>query len=313
MGNKPIVFSEIKKLQPKQLEAYAYVGKKSKIFYGGARGGGKTAFAVYAAVSSSLQFPGLRTGIVRKLKKELMGQIIQGELLKYYPKELYKYNKEDQIAYFYNGSIIYFISLQHPDDVEKEQGIERGLYVLDEGNKLEWKTIKLLEASNRTPEGLVNVRGEPWKDTMIITGNPGGVCDNEIKYRWIEPDYSRWSKEELVQKNEYAFIKAGVEDNKYLGQQYYDVLNALSDHKRRQWLLGDWDTNSGQFFEEWDESVHVVDTLPNGQLEPPADWAKWRGIDMGGGTHPSVSLFITQDPDSGCLYVYNELGSLDVT
>lgn len=315
MAKKQIRMSDLYTPQPKQLEAYNYIGKKSKILYGGARGGGKTSFSVYAAVSCALQFPGLRVAVVRRLKKELKMQIIDNEFFKHYPQSLglYTYNKLENTAYFGNGSIIYFVSLQHPDDVKKEQGIERGLYILDEGNQLSWETIKKLIGSNRTSKGLVNQRGERWKDTMIITANPGGVCDNEIKYRWIQPDYSRWSPGELAQKNEYAYIKSLPKNNKFLPEDYIAKLNEQSDHVRKMWLDGDWDVNSGAFFEEWFEPVHVVDTLPTGSMNPPDHWVKWFAIDMGGGTHPSVCLFKTQDPDDGTIYVYDECSTTEVT
>jgi len=301
--------------QPKQREAFSYIGKKSRILYGGARGGAKTSFSVWAAVSSCLQYPGLRVGIVRKIHKELQAQIIDNELLKHFPesKVPYKYYKGAKVAEFKNGSRIYMISLQDPKDIEKEQGIERGLYILDEGNKLPWDSIVKLMGSNRSGSGIVNAKGEPWKDTMIITANPGGVCDNEIKNRWVKPDYSKWTKAELKLKDEYVFIKANVFDNKHVKKDYAEMLAGLPDYLKRMWLDGDWDVNTGAFFESWNEGVHVVDALPNGMQRPPSDWAKWRSVDMGGGTHPSVCLWNCQDPDTGDIYTYNELGSLNVT
>ena len=297
-------FYELYKPQPKQLEAFKCIGKYARILYGGARGGAKTSFSVYAAVAASLQYPGLRTTIVRKTNKDLKKQIILGELLKHFsPKKMegtYKYYSTDKRAAFSNGSHIFFTSIQHDSDVEKEQGIESGLYILDEGNKLAWETIQKLSASNRSTGDIVNSRGQRWKDTTIITANPGGVCDNEIKYRWITPDYSRWTEEELKMKDEYVFIKANVYDNKHLDSSYLAKLKSLSEMLRRQWLDGDWDANSGAFFEEWAEKIHVVETLPNGQVTPPSDWFKWRAMDLGGGTHPSVCLWLRQEPE---LYV----------
>lgn len=310
-------FCDLYKPQPKQQEAFECIGKYARILYGGARGGAKTSFSVYAAVTASLQYPGLRTTIVRKTNKDLKKQIILGELLKHFhPSKMggeYRYYSTDKRAEFKNGSHIFFTSIQHDNDVEKEQGIESGLYILDEGNKLAWETITKLYASNRSTDDIVNARGERWKDTVIITANPGGVCDNELKYRWITPDYSRWTEEELEMKDEYVFIKANVYDNKHVGKAYLAKLKSLPSTLRRQWLDGDWDANSGAFFEEWNESRHVVETLPGGLLAPPEDWYKWRSFDLGGGKHPSVCLWLTQDPDTGIVYVYREFATLGVT
>lgn len=308
-------FRDLYTPQPKQQEAFRCIGKYSRILYGGARGGAKTSFSVWAAMSAALQFPGLRVGIVRKTHKELREQIIDNELLKHFPEKLglYKYYSSKKTAYLNNGSKIYFISLQNPGDIKKEQGIERGLYILDEGNHLPWGTIEKLMGSNRSGSGIVNARGERWKDTVIITANPGGICDNEIKNRWIKPDYSKWTESELEIKDEYVFIQAKVYDNKHVDKSYVQTLKAMPTFLRRMWLEGDWDVNSGAFFEEWNPGVHVVDALPDGSQNPPDDWAKWRTVDMGGGTHPSVCLWITQDPDDGTLYVYNEVGSTGVT
>ena len=308
-------FRDLYTPQPKQREAFNYIGRKSRILYGGARGGAKTSFSVWAAVSAALQFPGLRVGIVRKTHKELREQIIENELLKHFPEKLglYRYAKSNKTAYFPNGSMIYFISLQNPGDIKKEQGIERGLYILDEGNHLPWTTIIKLLGSNRSGSGIVNARGERWKDTMIITANPGGICDNEIKYRWVKPDYSRWTEDELKNKDEYVFIQAKVYDNRHVSESYIDTLKAMPEYLRRAWLDGDWDVNSGAFFEEWNPDIHVVETLPGDVIKPPKDWAKWRAIDMGGGTHPSVCLWLCQDPDTGDVYVYNEYSTLAVT
>ncbi len=314
MAANQIRFSDLYKFQPKQQEAFDCIGKYSRILYGGARGGAKTSFSVAAAVIACLQYPGLRVGIVRKIHRELQAQVIDNELLRHFPESLglYKYARGAKVADFTNGSKIYMIALQDKNDIEKEQGIERGLYILDEGNKLPWDSIVKLMGSNRSGSGIVNARGEPWKDTMIITANPGGVCDNEIKYRWVKPNYSKWTKQELKQKHEYVFIKANVYDNKHV-TGYAEMLEAMPDYLRKMWLDGDWDVCSGTFFENWNESVHVVDALPYGLTKVPDDWRKWRAIDMGGGTHPSVCLWFCMDPDTGDIYVYNEYSTKAVT
>lgn len=295
-------FSDMFEFQEKQKLAFSYIGKKSRILYGGARGGGKTALAVAAAVASSLQFPGLRTVVIRRTLENLRSQIILNELLKKYPQKFYTYRKSEKTAYFDNGSIIFFRSLEHPEDVQNEQGIERGLYILDEAEHLEQFVIEQLLGSLRQfdiPE---------WKPTLLLTANPGGICQDYLKSRWIRPDYSKWSDDELELKDEYVFIESKVYDNKYATKGYISTLKALPEDLRRAWLDGDWDVFSGQFFTEWNPDKHIIPPM-----DFPKEWVRWRAIDLGYGAHPSVCLFATQDPETGRLYVYDEVATYDMT
>lgn len=294
----PLNFSDLFTFQEKQREAFSWIGKKSRILYGGARGGGKTAWAVAVAVLASLQFPGLRTAIVRRHHDELMSQIVMAELLKRYPQTFYKFKRSTKTAEFNNGSVIFFRALQHPEDVEKEQGIERGLYILDEGNQLEEMTIRKLMGSLRSFD-IPN-----WKPTLIITANPGGTCDDYVKSRWIRPDFSKWESEELEMKDEYVFVKATVYDNNYASKDYVATLKSMPEDLRRAWLEGDWDVASGQFFTEWNEPKHVLHPF-----DIPKEWVRWRAIDLGYGSHPSVCLLAAQHPETGRLYVYDEIST----
>lgn len=302
-----IDFNTLFQFQPKQKEILRWIGKKSKIVYGGARGGGKTAAAVAIAILCCLQYPGLRVVIIRKSLDELRYQVIDNELLaKYDGKGLFTYNRTDKTAYFPNGSVIYLRSIEHASDVNKEQGIERGLYILDEGNQFEESVIRRLFGSLRA----FNVKG--WKPTMIITANPGGACDDYIKKYWINPwrydyhesVYDEWTPDELKTKDEYIFIPAKVYDNAYATEDYVQELRSLPEDLRRAWLEGDWDSFQGQFFPEFKQQVHVCEPF-----DIPEDWQRWRGIDLGYGKHPSVCLFAAQSPETGAVYIYNEVAT----
>lgn len=292
-------------LEPKQLEAARLVGKKSYIYFGGARGGGKTYASMGIALYAAMLFPNIKIAFARKTIKELDKELIP-RFLNILPSWLYTYYRSEKMLYFdYNnkgsrkGSSINFISFENPEDAQKEQGIERQLYVIDEANNINYDVLTLLRGSLR------NTTVPGWKPTMFMTGNPGGISDHFFKKYFVYSDYESWTAEELERKDEYAFVQSYATDNTKLMEQdpgYIDRLAELPKHLREAWLEGKWDTFAGQFFEEWNEAIHVVPPF-----DIPDSWVKWRSIDLGRGKHPSVCGWFSQDPNDGTLYMYREL------
>jgi hypothetical protein len=284
---------------PKQQQAFNLIGRKRFIFYGGARSGGKTAFALWAALMCSLQYPKLNIAVARKTYREAE-EISGPNLVDRFPPEVfgYRWNKRRLTAEFENGSRIALISLNEEKDVQKEKGIERGLYILDEGNELTWDTIIRLLGSNR----VTDVPG--WRATMIITGNPGGACDSEIRNHFVHPEYDKWEPQLLDLKDQFAYIHSSPYDNPHNSRDTIRQYQTLPTHLRKQWLEGDWDSASGRFFEEWNKEVHVCQPF-----DIPDDWVKWFAVDIGYKTHESVCLWLAQNPETGVVYVYREFGT----
>lgn len=302
-NNKVINISEEIEFHEKQREVFENIGKKSYIVAGGARGGGKTYLAVAIAVLCAILFPGLRIMVIRKSLDELRQQILEHELFgRYYPGVLFKWREAKKTAYFPNGSIIYFRSIEEEKDVRKVQGIEVGLLILDEGNHHTEMTIRKLLSSLR------DFGNTKFKPTMIMTCNPGGVCDDYIKRYWIHKNYAEWEPKELLKKDEYAYVPFGVYDNPHATTDYIEYLETLPEDLRLQWLLGSWDVMSGSFFSEWNPGIHIMEPF-----EIPKDWVRFRSVDLGYGLHPSVCLFGAQDPATGVVYVYDEVATKDTT
>lgn len=288
----------------KQQETFACIGVYSDIFAGGQRGGGKTHLAVSAAVICAVQVPGLRILVARKTADELRMKLIDDVLLPLY-SELFTWYASTLTAKFDNGSVIYFKSFEHTADAIKVKGTDFGLIILDEGNEFEWSFIARMRGSLRA-FGIPN-----WKPTMLITGNPGGVCDQEIIDHYYKPNYAKWERRELKRRKEYIYIEFGLDDNPHATEDYAEILEGLPEELYRAWRKGDWYAIQGRFFSEWNYDVHVI---PHDQcVPPPLDWPRWRAIDLGYGKHPSVCLFATQDPEDGYVYVYNEVSTTETT
>jgi len=297
-------FSDSFRLHPKQKEVLNYVGDKRYIYFGGARGGGKTLCAVAVATYVALKYPGIKIAFVRKTLRELEQDIIL-RFLNALPPELIEYKPSRHLLLFKTDdndakcSRINFISIENVDDVQKEQGIERHMYIIDEANQFHEDVLRRMRGSLR------NTVIPNWVPCMFMTGNPGGMSDPYFKKYFVLQNYQDWTEKEREAKDQYQFIQSLVYDNPTvveMNPEYLEMLDTLPKHLRAAWLEGRWDVFSGQFFEEWSEEIHIVKE----PFDIPLDWVRWRGIDLGQGTHPSVCLSLAQSPDDGTIYCYNE-------
>lgn len=293
---------DVIRLQPKQVQALEACKRYRYVYYGGARGGGKTHAACAIAFYTAIRYPGANIVIMRATIEELRQYIVptmEYILPQNQWKSIYRFKDRDKKYVFTNGSLIFLRPLKNERDVRAEQGIERNVYILDEANNIDYQFIQRLDASLR------NTRVAGLRPFMFMTGNPGGISDSYFLSHFVEPKYERWTEQELARKDEYKFIPAFVYDNEYIvtnDPEYIRTLEALPENLRRAWLEGRWDVFIGQFFEEWNEDVHVVK-----DFEIPPDWLRYRTIDLGRGSHPSVCYWIACDPRDHTYYVYREL------
>lgn len=287
------------KLYPRQLEAYKLIGSGKIIFYGGSRGGGKTHLERSSMISACLQFKKLRCLVMRRHYDELE-QLFVSRFLTDYPSEVfgYTYNKKEKTAIFPNGSRIVFRAAKTLDDARKHLGIEYHFIAIDEANQFEEEVFTFIRGSLR------NAGENDFVPTLLMTGNPGGISDQWFKDRFISPNKAKWTKEEKEYEGLFAYIPSKVYDNPSLTQSghYVSMLESLPENYRKAWLEGDWDVFQGQFFEEWNPKVHVVEPFAI-----PDTWERVAGLDIGGTkAHPTVLLKIAQDPETLDLYVYEE-------
>jgi len=298
---KKYKFSDFFKFHEKQKQAFQYIGKGKRIFFGGARGGGKSAFSLGVAVLCSIQFPGLSTVIIRRRYFDLQHTFIY-RLGETYPESVFKYRyiKKIKVAEFENGSKIVFKAVGQDTDLEDIQGGEFQLIIIDEANNFDQDVIHRLVGSLRKSKGKIGLRG--FTPTLLMTGNPGGRSDIYFKTRFVEPNYSYWKDYELNHKDEYIFVPSGPHDNPYLDDNYIQWLESMPEGLQQAWLYGNWNVFQGQFFEEWNPSVHVVESF-----EIPPHWERFSGMDLGfTEKHPTVFLWAAIDPDTHVIHVYRE-------
>lgn len=84
------------------------------------------------------------------------------------------------------------------------------------------------------------------------------------------------------------------------GAEYVTKLDALTGVRRARLRDGRWTAAEGVIYEEFDDTIHVVNAFT-----PPAEWPRIWGIDFGY-TNPFTVQWWAIDPD-GRIYLYREL------
>jgi hypothetical protein len=181
-----------------------------------------------------------------------------------------------------NGARLRFGYLERDSDADQFQGWSlTRLYVEEVGTFPSERAIMKLMATLRSGHGV------PVK--FIATGNPGGVGQNWVKARWIDPHPAGNKIMKRTFTNpftgdkvewDWVFIPSRVTDNAYLGDDYIAQLQQVgSSQLVKAWLEGDWNAVEGAFFSEWEEQRHVVpaDLVDLAEL----DALFFRSIDVG--------------------------------
>lgn len=235
-------------LQEKQKEALYKSLETPVLFYGGAKGGGKSFLVRAREIYRRMKYPGTKGLIVRKTYPELLSNHIRMFFTEY-PFIRDWFRKGEKAIYWPNGSVTEFSYLKGTDDVYTYQGREYEDISFDEITQHEEVVFKILRSSNRTTKKDV-------MPTMFLTGNPGGIGHAWVKRLFVDKQYT-----ENERASDFGFVQAKVWDNKILMEadpDYVKRLQDLPDEKRRAYLDGDWDLFSGQVFAEFRRDKHVM-------------------------------------------------------
>jgi len=279
-----------------------------EVFYGGARGGGKTDGALGDWLSHQQQWGEHASGLmVRRQRTELRDTIERSRAM--FGQVGAKFGEQDKSWRFPNGARFVFAYLENDSDAEAYQGHSyTRVYGEELGNFPSPDPIMKLMATLRSAHGVpCGFRG---------TGNPGGPGHGWVKARYIDPaplGYEIITSEfrnpftgRIVTRDR-VFIPARLSDNAYLGDDYVATLSMVgSSELVRAWLEGDWNVIAGAFFGEFSLARHVVEPFAI-----PAHWVRYRAMDWGS-ARPFAVLWIAVSDGSlpqiptGCLVVYRE-------
>lgn len=242
-----------------------------EIFYGGARGGGKTESSIGDWLQHSAQYGEAAIGIFVRRKLTQLSEVIART------KQIFKplgatYNEQQKTWTMPGGARLRFVYLERDSDAEEYQGHNyTRVYVEEVTNFPSSAPIDKLRATLRSGSGV--------PVGMRLTGNPGGAGHNWVKRRYIDPDPRGFKLITESMDIEYlengvlvkqvvsldrVFIPSKISDNQLLMRNDPTYILRLRQSGSaalvKAWLEGNWDIVDGAFFDEWDQAKHVLET-----------------------------------------------------
>jgi phage terminase large subunit len=279
------------KIEPYPKQVVFFKSNKRYIAYGGARGGGKSWAARTKAVLLALNYTGIQILILRRTLKELRENHVLPLMILL--KGIAKYNAEAKEFNFPNGSRILLGYCQAESDVLQYQGQAYDVIFMEEATQFTEFQKDTLTESNRA-SGMMKERFTP---RMYFTCNPGGVGHAWVKRLFVDKDYR--NKEN---PDNYDFIPSTVYDNEFLmtnNPEYVENLENLPEMRKRAMLYGDWDAFDGQYFDEFNRDIHVIEPFIM-----PDYWRRYITIDYGLDMLAAYWIAVDERNKS---YVYKEL------
>lgn len=257
-----------------------------EVFYGGARGGGKTDGVLGDFIRHGADYGEHAIGIMFRRERTQLIETIERSRSIYAPLG-WTYHEQDKMWRAPNGARLRFAYLERDADADAYQGHSYSrVYVEEIGTFPSERPILKLMATLRSGAGIpVGFRA---------TGNPGGPGHQWVKARYIDPAPGGWRViRDQASGLERIYIPSRVADNKFLGADYVQRLRASgSESLVRAWLEGDWSVVEGAFFTEWSNARHVIQPFPI-----PDDWLRFRSMDWGSASPFSVGWWAVVGDD----------------
>jgi hypothetical protein len=253
-----------------------------EVFFGGARGGGKTDGVLGDFIRHAGLYGENAIGLMVRRELTQLRETIERSRAIYTPLG-WKFNEQEKMWRAPNGARLRFAYLERDQDADGYQGHSYSrIYVEEIGTFPSDKPILKLMATLRSGAGV--------PCGFRATGNPGGPGHHWVKARYIDPDPTGWTRvvtsydnpwtSESVERDR-VFIPSKLADNAYLGTDYVANLQMTgSTELVRAWLEGDWSVIDGAYFPEWSNAKHVIEPF-----KMPEDWLRFRSGDWGS-AHP---------------------------
>lgn len=241
-----------------------------EVFFGGARGGGKTDGVLGDFIRHAANYGKDAIGLMVRRERTQLIETIERSRQIYTPLG-WKFHEQDKMWRAPDGARLRFAYLERDADAEAYQGHSyTRVYVEEIGNFPSDKPILKLMATLRSGAGVPT--------GFRATGNPGGPGHQWVRARYIDPAPTGYRVvKDAVSGLERVYIPSRVRDNKFLGEDYVAKLKAAGSKELvRAWLDGDWSVIEGAFFDCWEMEKHVIRPF-----QIPSDWLRFRSCDWG--------------------------------
>lgn len=267
-----------------------------EVFYGGARGGGKTESSIGDWLQHSALYGEHAIGVFVRRKLTQLSEVI-ARTKQIFPKLGAKYQEQQKTWTMANGARLKFVYLERDSDAEEYQGHSyTRIYIEELTNFPSPAPINKLRATLRSGAGV--------PCGMRLTGNPGGPGHNWVKARYIDPapeGYKVITEETELELDgqkitvslDRVFIPSKLGDNTLLIRNDPTYVLRLrqsgSEQLVKAWLNGDWSIVDGAFFDEFSEELHVRDAALARYI--PRNWLRFRAFDWGSAKPFSVGWY----------------------
>lgn len=266
-----------------------------EVFFGGARGGGKTDGMLGEWISHQDLYGENAIGLMVRRELTQLTETIERSKQLYTPLGA-KWHEQGKYWRFPNGSRLRFAYLERDSDADAYQGHSyTRVYVEEIGTFPSSAPILKLMATLRSGSGV--------PCGFRATGNPGGPGHQWVRARYIDPAPLGWRTITETFKNPWTneivtrdrvYIPSKVQDNCYLGSEYVANLQMVGNAQLvRAWLEGDWSVIEGAFFPEFQESKHVL-----APFKIPEAWLRFRSADWGSARPFSVGWWAVCGDDT---------------
>lgn len=270
-----------------------------EVFFGGARGGGKTEASIGDWLQHSHEWGERAVGLfVRKTAKQLEEVIARTKQI--FPHIGAKFNESRSEWKMPGGGRLKFRYLEKDSDAEEYQGHSYTRVYVEEATNFESP-----EPINKLRATLRSAHGAPCG--MRLTGNPGGPGHSWVKERYILPNPRGYEllREEFTNPFdgttsvlERVFIPSRISDNRRLLET--DPLYVARIQQQgsgalvKAWLMGDWDVVIGSFFDNFDPRAHILSAAEwAGRI--PKHSARFRAFDWGSSKPFSAGWYVVSD------------------
>jgi len=249
----------------------------SEIFYGGARGGGKTDGMLGKNAIKGEMYGGDQHAIFfRRNLKQLRDAIRRSHQIYGINGLGWKWREQEKTYTSPKGATLTFAYLDRDLDADNYQGHSyTDVYFEELPHFPQPGPYNMLRGTLRSAAGVpTQIHG---------TGNPGGAGHGWIKERFITPNKDGFQVLTETLPNgdiwKRVFIPARVQDNKILMENDPGYINNLylvgSANLVKAWLEGDWDVIEGAYFDCWSERMVIE------PFRIPDHWNCFRSFDWG--------------------------------